>query len=89
MDRVSENYKKSKKIQKSQKISKIKLFSHFFFKLRKYFFFQKNAIILVLLINEIRLQPELSSPPRFKIQGGGPLSVTDGRTDEEDGNPCV
>ena len=37
---------------------------------------KKNAIFLVLPIEEISLQPELSSPARFRIQGG-PLSVTD------------
>ena len=31
---------------------------------------KKNAILLVLLIEEISLQPKLSSPPRFRIQGG-------------------
>ena len=30
----------------------------------------KNAILLVLPIEEISLRPELSSPPRFRIQGG-------------------
>ena len=29
----------------------------------------KNAIILVLLIEEISLRPELTSPPRFRFQG--------------------
>ena len=43
----------------------------------------KNAIILVLPIEEISLQPELSRPLRFRIQGGGTVSFTkDGRTDE-------
>ena len=32
----------------------------------------KNAILLVLPIEEISLRPELSSPPRFRIQGGYP-----------------
>ena len=39
-----------------------------------YFFCRKkkNAIILVLLIEEISHRPELPSPPRFRIQGGYP-----------------
>ena len=32
----------------------------------------KNAILLVLPIEEISLQPELSSPAHFRIQGGYP-----------------
>ena len=51
----------------------------------KFFFLaekkKKNAIPLVLPIEEISLRPELSSPARFRFQGG-PLSVTDGRTHE-------
>ena len=45
----------------------------------------KNAILLVLPIEEISLRPELSSPPRFRIQGaGGRTSVTkDGRRTDE------
>ena len=31
---------------------------------------KKNAILLVLPIEEISLRPELSSSPRFRIQGG-------------------
>ena len=43
---------------------------------------KKNAIPLVLPIEEISFQPELSSPPRFRIQGGrGPLSVTHQQTE--------
>jgi hypothetical protein len=42
----------------------------------------KNAIILVLLIEEISFRPELSSPPLFRIQGGGPLSITNGGVGE-------
>ena len=33
---------------------------------------KKNAILLVLPIEEISLRPELSSPARFRIQGGYP-----------------
>ena len=42
---------------------------------------EKNAIFLVLPIEEICLWPELSSPPRFRIQGGSPerQTLTDGR----------
>ena len=32
--------------------------------------FQKKAIIYVLPFNEISIQPEISSPPNFRIQGG-------------------
>ena len=35
-----------------------------------FFFAEKNATILSLLCKEISLQPELSSQPHFKIQGG-------------------
>ena len=41
---------------------------------------KKNAIPLVLPIEEISLQPELSSLPRFRIQGGYPERDT--RKDE-------
>ena len=33
---------------------------------------KKYTIPLVLPIEEISLRPELSSPPRFRIQGGSP-----------------
>ena len=33
---------------------------------------QKNYILLILPIKEISLQPELSSPARFRFQGGYP-----------------
>ena len=33
---------------------------------------RKNAILLVLPIENISLQPELSSPANFRIQGGSP-----------------
>ena len=44
--------------------------------LGKFFFFlhKINAFFLVLPIEEISLQPELSGPARFRIQGGA-LSV--------------
>ena len=44
-------------------------------KILKIFFFhrkKKNAIPLVLAIEQISLRPELSSPARFRIQGGSP-----------------
>ena len=40
---------------------------------------EQNAIPLVLPIEEISLRPELSSPARFRIQGG--QYERDGRTD--------
>ena len=36
-----------------------------------------NIILLVFKYLDYTIQPELSSPPRFRIQGGGPLSVTE------------
>ena len=47
-----------------------------------------NAILLVLPLQEISLRPELSSPPRFRIQGVGTVSFTKGWT-EQDRTPCV
>ena len=58
-------------ILKSQKISK----NHFFIEILifwKYFFSAKKKI-LVLPIEEISIGPEVPSPPRFRIQGGGSL----------------
>ena len=48
---------------------------------------KKNAISLVLPIEEISLRPDLSSSARFRIQGGYPEldgggGRTDGRTKE-------
>ena len=37
---------------------------------------KKSAVQLLLPIKKIGLQPQLSSPPRIRIQGGS-LSVTD------------
>ena len=77
-----------KKIQKSGKISKNLKKSHFFKKSENFeniFFLPKKkkkyAIILVLPIEEISLRPELSTPPRFRIQGGSP--ERDGRRTEQ------
>ena len=46
---------------------------------------RKKASILVLPSEEISLQPELSSPPRFRIQGG----YHEGHKRTKKGNPCV
>ena len=54
-----------------------------------YFFFlaeKKNAIFKVFQYSEDKIQPELSSPARFRIQGGGPLSL---KEDDGAGNPRV
>ena len=54
---------------------------------------EKNAIILVLPIEEISLRPELSSPspPRFRIQGGWCERESGRRTGggRTNGNPSV
>ena len=75
--------KKNWKIRKSEKMLKNQKKTHFFRKIWKFWkdFFspkkeEKNAILLVLPIEDISLWPELSSPPRFGIQGGS-LSVTE------------
>ena len=41
---------------------------------------QKNANLLVLPFEEISLRPDLSSPTRFRIQGGSPERHERGRT---------
>ena len=48
------------------------------------FFFcqKKNAILLVLPIEEISLRPELSSPARCRILGGSPEPDGGWRTEE-------
>ena len=70
------NWKKSKiwkNIKKSDFLSpKITIF--FYLKIWKKNY-KKNAIFLVLPIEAISLWPELSSPPRFRIQGGVPWSL--------------
>ena len=62
----------------------------FFFKKSKNIFFveKKIACLLVLQFKVISLQPELSSPPHFRIQGGrgGSMSIMQARMH---GNPCV
>ena len=60
--------RKSENLEKSQKIIFFLTWNFW-----KYFFFaeqKKNAILLVLPIEEISLRPKLSSPPRFRIQWG-------------------
>ena len=44
--------------------------------------FCENVIPLVLPIDEISLRPELSSPARFRFQGGSPERDGAGRTKE-------
>ena len=60
-------------------------------KLEKSFFFvekkKENGILLVLEIEEISLRPELSRPPRFRIQGGSPERYGGGPANK--GNPHV
>ena len=52
-------------VRKSKNLEK----SNFFF----FFFFPtKNTILLVLPFYYISIRPELSSPSRFRIQGGSP-----------------
>ena len=48
---------------------------------------KKKNVLPVLPFKENSLQPELSSPPRFRIQGGT-LSLMNKRRTKE-GNPCV
>ena len=65
-----------KKIRKSEKIAKNYFFLKKFFFLKKKKNFdqkkKKNAILLVFQYQEDGIRPELSSPPRFRIQGGSP-----------------
>ena len=58
--------KKYKNLKKSQKITCFPFFFFFFNFLAK----KKKVILLVLPIEEISRRPELSSPARFRIQGG-------------------
>ena len=47
-----------------------------------------KLLILVLPIEKISLRPELSSPPRFRIQGGGcTLSMTQEEQQKQDRIP--
>ena len=65
--------------KKNQKIpflfTNLKTLKIFLFSLKT-----KNAVILVLPIEKISLQPELSSPPRFRREGGYPERY--GRTED-------
>ena len=79
---VRKSEKMSKNPKKSLFFKKSENFENIFFCRKKT---TKNAIILVLPIEEISLRPELSSPPRFRIQGGYP-ERDEGRTN---GNPRV
>ena len=67
------NFKKSenlKKIPKNHYFSKnMKIFKIFFFRRKKE---EKNAILLVFQYKEDPTRPELSTSPRFRIQGGYP-----------------
>ena len=78
---MSKMVKKSDNLKKPQKIS---FFSTIFFveeKKKNCRKKEKNAILLVFQYYEDAIRPELSSLPRFGIQGG-PLSVTkDERTE--------
>ena len=80
MVKKSENLKFFWKIQKNHFFSKN-------LKILKIFFFadKKNAIPLVLPIEQISLQPELSSSARFRIQGGGSTSVTEEEEEKDEG----
>ena len=67
-------FKNLKKSQKSQKSEKKKKKSPFFKKSEIFenifFVDEKKAILSVSPFGEISLRPELSSPPRLRIQGG-------------------
>ena len=63
--------KNVKESQKSFFFNKSKFFENSVFSPKK-----KNAILLVLPIEEISLWPELSTPPCFRIQGGSPERYT-------------
>ena len=77
--------KKSENLEKSQKIWKFWRRKNVSPKKEE----EKNAIPLVLPIEEISLRPELSSPARFRIQGGSPERDGAGRRTKDEGNPRV
>ena len=83
----SKKPKIKKNIEKYEKFTFFKKSEHF--EEKKKIEEKKNATLLVLLIEEISLQPELFSPAHFRIQGGYPERY--GRTNKrtEDGNSCV
>ena len=68
--KITKNKKKSENLKNLKNLKKFKKSENF----KNIFFFpaklNKNYILLVLPIKEISLRPELSSPPRFRIQGG-------------------
>ena len=90
---------KSKNCQKWSKNTKIwkNLKKSLFFKKSENFEFifcspkkrKENAILLVLPIEEISLRPELSSPARFRIQGGSPERDGGAGRRTNEGNPRV
>ena len=69
--------KKSKNLEEKKSPQK-SLFSKNMKILKISFFCRKNAIPLVLPIEEISLRPELFSPARSRIQGGYPERDTAG-----------
>ena len=74
--------KKSQKVPTNLKILKKKKKNHW----RKKE--ENNYILLVLPFEEISILPELSSQPRFRIQGGSWIYLTDEQR-TKDGNPRV
>ena len=64
------NQKNSKIVRKSENLEKSQKITFFLNCRRKKE--EKNAILLGLPIEEISLRPELSSPARFRFQGGVP-----------------
>ena len=69
---MSKLVKTLKNLEKSQQIT-------FYFSKKEE---ENKNILLVLPIEEISLQPELSSPPRFRIQAGGSIGIGNGRRTE-------
>ena len=65
--KIHKNWEVKKKINKFENLTKIKKSEE-----KKKMFLKKNAILLVLPIEEITLRLELSSPPCFRIQKGVP-----------------
>ena len=66
------NLQKNLNIPLKKLLQLIKIYIYIFLLAKK-----EDFILLVLLFKGVSLRPELSSLPRFRIQGG-PLSVTDG-----------
>ena len=51
---------------------------------------KKNAILLFLPMEEIRLRPELSSPAHFRIQGAFPEPDVEAKVQSPNkGNPLI